>query len=86
MLLSFIKSFNHRYEIKSSLGDPSFLPVRDFVQGYGGQSDIRSSPAFSEVEQLLLSFRSSFPSHLKDPFANGMVDSHLYTTFLTVHT
>lgn len=85
MLLSFIKNFNHRYKMKSNLGDTRFLPARDFVQGYGDQSDIRSSPAFSELDQLLLSFRSSFPAHLKDPFANGMVDSHLYTTFLTVH-
>ncbi|KAG1755181.1 uncharacterized protein EDB91DRAFT_1233936 [Suillus paluster] len=86
MLLSFIKSFNHRYKIKSNLGDPKFLPVGNFAtQGYGDQPDIRSSPAFSELDQLLVSFRSSFPSNLKDPFRTGLVDSHLYTTFLTSH-
>ncbi|KAG1783846.1 hypothetical protein EV702DRAFT_1055829 [Suillus placidus] len=86
MLLSFIKNFNHRYKIKSNLGDSRFLPVRGFAtQGYGDQSDIRSSPAFLELDQLLVSFRSSFPSNLKDPFRNGLVDTHLYTTFLTAH-
>ncbi|KAG2350468.1 hypothetical protein BDR05DRAFT_954566 [Suillus weaverae] len=86
MLLSFIKNFNHRYKIKSNLGDSRFLPVRSFAtQGYGDQSDIRSSPAFLELDQLLVSFRGSFPSNLKDPFRNGLVDTHLYTTFLTAH-
>lgn len=86
MLLSFIKNFNHRYKIKSNLGDTRFLPVRNLAtQGYGDQPDIRSSPAFLELDQLLVSFRSSFPSNLKDPFRNGLVDTHLYTTFLTAH-
>ncbi|KAG2118422.1 hypothetical protein DEU56DRAFT_837880 [Suillus clintonianus] len=86
MLLSFIKNFNHRYKIKSNLGDTRFLPARNFAtQGYGDQPDMRSSPAFLELDQLLVSFRSSFPSNLKDPFRNGLVDSHLYTTFLTAH-
>lgn len=86
MLLSFIKNFNNRYKIKSNLGDTRFLPVRNFTaQGYGDQPDIRLSPAFLELDQLLVSFRSSFPSNLKDPFRNGLVDTHLYTTFLTAH-
>ncbi|KAG2121014.1 uncharacterized protein F5147DRAFT_664027 [Suillus discolor] len=86
MLLSFIKNFNHRYRIKSNLGDARFLPARNFAtQVYGDQPDIRSSPAFLELDQLLMSFRSSFPSNLKDPFRNGQVDTHLYTTFLTAH-
>lgn len=86
MLLSFIKNFNHRYKIKSNLGDTRFLPVRNFAtHGYGDQPDIRSSSAFLELDQLLVSFRSSFPSNLKDPFRNGLVDTHLYTTFLTAH-
>ena len=85
-LLSFIKDFNHRYKMKSNLGDTRFLPVRSFEpQAYGDQPDIRSSPAFLELDQLLVSFQSSFPSNLKDPFRNGLVDSHLYTTFLTAH-
>lgn len=86
MLLSFIKNFNNRYKIKSNLGETRFLPVRNFAtQGYGDQPDIRLSPAFIELDQLLVSFRSSFPSNLKDPFRNGLVDTHLYTTFLTAH-
>lgn len=86
MILSFIKSFNHRYRIKSNLGDVKFLPVENLaIQGYGDQLDIRSCPAFLELDQLLVSFRSSFPSNLKDPFRQGLVDSHLYTTFLTLH-
>lgn len=86
MLLSFVKNFNHRYRIKSNLGDARFLPARNFAtQVYGDQPDIRSSPAFLELDQLLMSFRSSFPSNLKDPFRNGQVDTHLYTTFLTAH-
>ncbi|KAG1833906.1 hypothetical protein EV424DRAFT_1468937 [Suillus variegatus] len=86
MLLSFVKNFNHRYRIKSNLGDARFLPARNFAtQVYGDQPDIRSSPAFLELDQLLMSFRSSFPGNLKDPFRNGQVDTHLYTTFLTAH-
>ncbi|KAH7931095.1 hypothetical protein BV22DRAFT_1101451 [Leucogyrophana mollusca] len=83
MLLSRVKSFNVRFRAKQHAGDPSSMPrgtVRNSLK-----LDLRTAPAFFELDDLVASFRTSLPHHLRDPFANGGLDSHLYTTYLTVY-
>jgi hypothetical protein len=47
--------------------------------------DPRGSPAFVELDNIISSFKSSFPAHLKTPIHDNIVDSHLYTAFLMPH-
>ncbi|KAJ7235915.1 hypothetical protein B0H12DRAFT_1238654 [Mycena haematopus] len=68
MLLSRVKTFNLRFRAKHFFGDTnSAEPV-----------DPRGSPAFMELDNIATSFRSSFPSHLRQPIAGNVVDQHLY--------
>lgn len=46
-------------------------------------ADPRGSAAFIELDYIVSSFRDSFPSHLKDPIVDNVVDNHLYTACLT---
>ncbi|KIJ68342.1 hypothetical protein HYDPIDRAFT_146307 [Hydnomerulius pinastri MD-312] len=82
MIISRIKTFNLRFRVKENLGDPGSLITRTT---WANVPDIRSAPTFRQLEDLVTSFRSSFPNEFKDPFLNGCMDTHLYTAHLTLH-
>lgn len=94
ILLSRIKQFNLRFKTMRHLRDPSaaFVPpdssgVQSTDLGLSAladnvQDDPRRSAGFIELDTLAISFRSSFPHHLRNPMPDGVVESHLYTACL----
>jgi len=82
MIISRVKSFNHRFRIMESLGDPGSKITR--VNRWN-EPDIRTTPTFSQLDDVIVSFRSSLSHEFKDPLGNNRLDSHLYTTHLALH-
>lgn len=75
--MSRVKCFNLRFRALNFAGDPKFV-----VPGMGADRsaqyiDPRATEGFKEVDTLVNSFVDSFPRHLKDPIAGGVVDPHL---------
>lgn len=85
MLMSRIKSFNMRFRGRYYAGDAEFYPAVSSPDGESGTYDVRESPRFRELEQLVFQFRESWPSHLKDPIQDGVVDPHLYAACVISH-
>lgn len=54
-------------------------------EDYDYKSDPRCTGAFIELHQATTEFRNTFPSHLRDPFALGTIDSYLYAASLLPH-
>ncbi|TFY53256.1 hypothetical protein EVJ58_g9551 [Rhodofomes roseus] len=84
MLLSRVKNFNARFRAKYYAGDPSTFTVDPNGQSTPSQ-DIRHTPAFSELNQLITDFQSSIPPHLKRPVKNGVVNAHLFSACTIAH-
>ena len=59
------------------------LYYTDNATSVNNPTDPRGSAAFIELDHIVSSFRDSFPSHLKDPIVDNVVDNHLYTACLT---
>ena len=85
MLLSRVKFFNSRYKMKRHLGDPAMQPDPAGLPGIPLNDLIPTAPAFVELDELIVKFLNSFPSHLKDPMANGQVDVALLTAISNAH-
>ncbi|KIP06281.1 hypothetical protein PHLGIDRAFT_107115 [Phlebiopsis gigantea 11061_1 CR5-6] len=85
MLMSRIKSFNLRYRGRHYAGETEFYPAVSSPDGESGTYDVRQSPRFRELEQLVCQFRESWPPHLKDPIQDGVVDPHLYAACVISH-
>ncbi|KAF9229394.1 hypothetical protein BS17DRAFT_19414 [Gyrodon lividus] len=83
MIISRIKIFNHRFRVMENLGDLGSTVTR---MNWWNEPDVRSAPTFSQLEELVTSFRCSLPHEFKDPLLNSRVDTHLYTTHLALHT
>jgi len=90
--MSRVKVFNHRFRALHYAGDPQYTgkPAANSRGNPDGPSppetiDPRGSPAFLELENIVSSFRASFPSHLRNPITDNVVDSHLYTACLMPH-
>ncbi|KAJ3547585.1 hypothetical protein NMY22_g1586 [Coprinellus aureogranulatus] len=82
ILLSKTKAFNSRFRARHFAGDSSVASPRQ-DQYPNDPIDPRSSPAFMELDNCLSSFkRDHFPSHLRTPIVDNVVDNHLYTAFL----
>lgn len=81
LLLSRVKSFNSRFRTKFYSGDPSTVTFRSGSDGAGQMvpKDIRETPAFVSLNQLIEQFRESFPPHLRHPVQNGVVTPHLFS-------
>ena len=81
-----VKSFNSRFRARHFAGDAAVQasPLSDNFQ-LSEPIDPRSSQAFVELDNIASSFRASFPSHLRNPTANNVVDNHLYTACLMPH-
>ena len=77
-----VKDFNMRFRAKHFAGDPS-VTISPDESLLHDPIDPRGSPAFIELDHTISSFnRSSFPPHLRNALAEGVLDNHLYTAFL----
>ncbi|KZV77049.1 hypothetical protein PENSPDRAFT_645787 [Peniophora sp. CONT] len=95
ILLSRAKNFNIRYAARKYNGDVScsYTPSYKLLwegtltdnDSQPGSFDPRRTAAFLEIQRNLEEFRSSFPLHLRNPMANGTIDSHLYVACLVPH-
>lgn len=95
ILLSRAKNFNIRYAARKYNGDiscsytPSYKLLWEGTltdnDSQPGSFDPRRTAAFLEIQRNLEEFRSSFPLHLRNPMANGTIDSHLYVACLVPH-
>ena len=86
MLMSRIKAFNIRCRGRHYAGEAEFFPAVSSPDGEGsGAYDVRESPRFRELDQLVGRFRASWPQHLKDPIQDGVVDPHLYAACVGAH-
>ncbi|KAF8912757.1 hypothetical protein CPB84DRAFT_1670239 [Gymnopilus junonius] len=86
ILISQVKAFNLRFRSKHFAGDPSVATVySDDPLSSDEPVDPRGSAAFIELDHIVSSFRASFPSHLRNPINDNVVDNHLYTTCLIPH-
>jgi hypothetical protein len=78
ILLSRVKTFNVRYKGRYHAGETAFQSPSNKPRRLEEMFDPRDTEAFQELNSIVLSFRPSWPSHLKDPIQDGMVDPHLY--------
>lgn len=88
ILLSHVKTFNMRFRAKHFAGDESVITSVSFNGNFPSSShpiDPRGSPAFIELDHVVSSFLSTFPSHLRNPINNNIVDNHLYSASLMSH-
>ncbi|KAH9486839.1 hypothetical protein JR316_0000904 [Psilocybe cubensis] len=86
ILIALVKAFNLRFRSKHFSGDPSVVSVYNEDPSAADEPvDPRSSAAFIELDHIVSSFRASFPSHLRNPIRDNLVDNHLYTACLMPH-
>lgn len=85
MLLSRVKIFNGRYKKRKQLGDPALIPDPAGLPTIPRPDLIQTTPAFVEIDKLIVSYLGSFPPHLKDPLANGVIDNSLLTAISSAH-
>lgn len=78
ILLSHVKNFNLRFRGRYYQGDASMYTANPVVEP-PATFDPRSSPAFKELDSLVAGFRPAFPSHMRSPVQDEMVDAYLYT-------
>ncbi|KAF9452679.1 hypothetical protein P691DRAFT_179047 [Macrolepiota fuliginosa MF-IS2] len=83
ILISRVKVFNTRFRARHYAGDTAVTNIQS--DNRSERFDPRGSSAFIELDHIASSFRSSFPSHLRNPIADNVVDSHLYTACLMPH-
>jgi len=77
-----VKTFNLRFRARHFAGDAS---VTSSYNDSTEPIDPRGSQAFIELDHIVSSFRASFPSHLRNPITDNVVDNHLYTACLMPH-
>jgi len=91
MLLSRVKNFIIRYRSKSYSQEHIHINTQantglwEGVHRDPSGAHVKSPTntiAFVELHQTAMQFRSSFPGHLRDPFASGAIDSSLYVACL----
>jgi len=85
ILLSQVKAFNLRFRSKHFSGDPTVASIYEGPLSPDEPVDPRESAAFVELDHIASSFHASFPSHLRNPINDNIVDNHLYTTCLIPH-
>ena len=79
MLISRVKNFNLRFKALAYAGDPTVLPP-DGAKLSGGLETFypKDTPAFRELDELVSSFKASFPARMKQPVVEGKLDHYLY--------
>lgn len=86
LLISRVKNFNLRFKSLAYAGDPSVMPPMSKPL-VGGLEDFhpKETPAFRELDELLSSFKVSFPPDMKSPMIDGKLDSYLYSSWNMIH-
>ena len=80
ILISRVKNFNLRFKGLAYAGDPTVVPPEGLrLSGNLENFYPRDTPAFKELDELVSSFKASFPSHLKEPTIDGKLDGYLYS-------
>ncbi|KAF7310989.1 Eukaryotic translation initiation factor 3 subunit H [Mycena chlorophos] len=82
MIISRAKTFNTRFRSKFHFGDASVMSPHTEPNNPLEPVDPRGSPAFTEIDSIATTFRSTFPAHLRNPISNNVVDQHLYVACL----
>ncbi|TFK41060.1 hypothetical protein BDQ12DRAFT_600361 [Crucibulum laeve] len=85
IMISRVKAFNLRFRARHFAGDASVTTPHTESFQMSDRIDPRGSQAFIELDHIVSSFRASFPSHLRNPIVNNVVDNHLYTVCLMPH-
>ncbi|KAH9947919.1 hypothetical protein B0H21DRAFT_736146 [Amylocystis lapponica] len=85
ILLSRVKNFNLRFRSKYHAGDPATLSPSTNAVEDAEFFDVRKTPAFIEIDELVAAFLASFPLHLKHPVRGHLVHSHLFTACIASH-
>ncbi|EKM56893.1 uncharacterized protein PHACADRAFT_254261 [Phanerochaete carnosa HHB-10118-sp] len=85
MLLSRVKSFKVRFKGRYQAGDSAYYSPTSSPASGEAEYDPRDAPVFQDLNHAVLSFRQSFPSHLRDPIQDGTVDPHLYSACVGAH-
>ena len=90
ILLSHVKNFTLRFRGRYFAGDaamysPASSPEGGGGGGAGGRFDPRDTPAFQELDHVVASFRPSFPSHMRNPTQDDMVDPYLFAASSGAH-
>ncbi|KAK2461839.1 hypothetical protein APHAL10511_006302 [Amanita phalloides] len=84
VLISRAKTFNLRYRARHYAGDVAVSS--DFSdQRLSARADPRGSQAFLELDYIIDTFITTFPSRYRNPIVDNIVDSHLYTACLMPH-
>ncbi len=84
-LLSHVKVFTVRYKGRYYAGDPTMYSANGATCNSLDELDPRDTVAFQEIDHLVSSFKASFPSHLRDPIHDEMVDPYLYSACIASH-
>ncbi|KAF7436918.1 hypothetical protein PC9H_003752 [Pleurotus ostreatus] len=85
IMISQVKTFNMRFRARHLAGDTSVTsPYKDTSQ-LSEHIDPRGSPAFLALDEVVSTFRVSFPPHLRSPITDSIVDPVLYTASLMPH-
>ncbi|CAA7266537.1 unnamed protein product [Cyclocybe aegerita] len=83
ILISRVKAFNLRYRSKHFAGDSTVATLYpDAPQDSTDPVDPRGSAAFIELDHVAASFHASFPTRLRSPIKDNIVDNHLYAACL----
>jgi len=87
IILSRVKNFNLRYRARYFAKDLNYVPTINAPVRLPSSEvmDPRSTPAFIEVDNLVSTFRSSFPPDLRNPINGNVVDVHLFTACTIPH-
>lgn len=85
MLLSRVKSFSVRFKGRYQAGDAAYYSPTSSPADGEAEYDPRDAPVFQDLNHTVLSFRQSFPPHLRDPIQDGTVDPHLYSACVGAH-
>ncbi|GBE77868.1 hypothetical protein SCP_0107500 [Sparassis crispa] len=87
ILLSRVKNFNCRFRARHHTKDPATMSPTNSPDNTGRSdfTDIRKTPAFMELDDLIIAFKASFPQHMKDPMESHGVDAHLFISLTASH-
>ena len=85
ILLSHVKNFGLRFRGRyMTLDSMNYGASANPVHG-STDFDPTDTPAFQALDRLVLSFRPSFPSHLRNPVQDEMVDPYLFAASSAAH-
>jgi hypothetical protein len=84
MLFSKVKNFNIRFKSLAYAGEPSVTPVANTSLTYDDSNtkfSPKAAPVFSEIDNLVMNFKSGFPPSLRNPINDGKIDQYLYSAW-----